>query len=389
MVLCGEHSVAEHRKLGLFFLHCLAMVFLSQSLFAQHDSLFFKRQLQKEITANFHWGSIYAHTDDIKNTEGAHPYGVSLELSRRSVDEDSWNRYGCFSRTGIMLTYLNFNTPILGSSYTAAFMFEPTYRLNSRMDFFIKTRVGLSYMNNPHDSTTNPDNNTYSTYINFFTTLGVGINYKLSSHYSAVLAANFIHNSNGGFKEPNRGLNYPGFSVGLMYSIDSNTTPYYKRIKNYDWKKDRTHYELSAYYSPKEGYDANWESRRKYLFGAQGLLSYRVSNINAITGAAEIYYDAAMKTIKQNIGDSSSNIFAGLLLGNEFIFRKVLFTQQLGFYVYKNTDVYTANYRKGFTTVYHRWGLSYKVRQHWYIGFNILIHGRVADFIDGRAIYRF
>ena len=51
-----------------------------------------------------------------------------------------------------MLSYLNFNTPILGRSYTAAFIFEPTYRLNDRMDFIIRTRVGLSYMTNPHDS---------------------------------------------------------------------------------------------------------------------------------------------------------------------------------------------------------------------------------------------
>jgi len=160
-------------------------------------------------------------------------------------------------------------------------------------------------------------------------------------------------------------------------------------VKNSDWKKDRTHFDISAYYSPKEGYTSTWKSVRKYLFGAEAQISYRVSSINAITGAAEVYYDDAIKTIKQNIGDSSSNIFGGLLIGNEFIFGKILFSQQLGFYVYKNTETYQTYYRPEFGTVYHRWGLRYKVKEHWYVGFNILIHGHVADFIDGRGIYRF
>lgn len=378
-----------HKKYYPFIFAVIIITAAPCMAFAQKDCLLLRRDIQKEFAAQFHYGSIYAHSQDIKNTADASPYGVSVEFSKRRVDPQSWNNYGCYSRTGFMISYLNFNTPILGSSYTAAFMFEPTYRLNNRMDFFIKTRVGLSYMTDPHDSIKNPDNKTYSTYINFYTALGVGINYKISQHYSAVIAANFIHNSNGGFKEPNRGMNYPGFSVGLMYSIDSNSTPHFKRVKNYDWKQDRTHFDLSAYYSPKEGYNSNWQSVRKYLFGLEGRASYRVSSINAITGGAEIYYDAAIKTIKQNIGDSSSNTFGGLLIGNEFIFGKILFSQQLGFYIYKNTDAYQANYRPEFAGVYHRWGLRYKVKEHWYAGFNILVHGHVADFIDGRVTYRF
>jgi len=380
---------AMYKKLCLFLPAITIFTIVPFMVFAQKDSLLLKHKIQKEFAAHFHYGSIYAHSQDIKNTADASPYGISLEFSKRSVDAQSWNNYGCYTRTGFMLSYLNFNTPILGRSYTAAFIFEPTYRLNDRMDFIIRTRVGLSYMTNPHDSLKNPDNKTYSTYIDFYTSLGVGVSYKVSPHYSAVIAANFIHNSNGGFKEPNRGMNYPGFSVGLVYSMDSNVTPHFKRVKNYDWKADRTKFDLAAYYSPKEGYNSQWGSVRKFLFGFEGQMSYRVSSINALTGGAEIYYDAAIKTIKHNIGDSSSNIFSGLLIGNEFIFGKILFSQQLGFYIYKNTESYQNYYRPEFAGVYHRWGLRYKVKEHWYVGFNILVHGHVADFIDGRVVYRF
>ena len=149
-------------------------------------------------------------------------------------------------------------------------------------------------------------------------------------------------------------MNYPGFSVGLVYSMDSNVTPHFKRVKNYDWKADRTKFDLAAYYSPKEGYNSQWGSVRKFLFGFEGQMSYRVSSINALTGGAEIYYDAAIKTIKHNIGDSSSNIFSGLLIGNEFILEKYFSASSWAFIFIKTPSpiktIIAPNLRE-FTTV--------------------------------------
>jgi hypothetical protein len=364
-------------------------LFIAANANAQEDSL---RQIpakQRSYTLNLHYGSIYAHSIDIKNTAGARPGGFSFEITNRAVDTATWNRYGCYPTSGIMLSYLDLNTRVLGSSYTAAYIFEPTFRLNNKMDLFIKARIGLSYLTNPHDSIKNPTNNTYSTNVNFFTAAGCGINCKLTSHYSAVFAANFFHNSNGGFKQPNRGLNYPNVSVGIRYSVESNITPKFRRYKDTAWKTDKWNYDAFIYYSPKEGYTSEWQRERKYVLGTGFQGSYRVTGINAITVSAEIYHDDAMASIKKNLGDNSSNVFAGAMIGNEFIFRKIFFSQQLGFYLYKNTASYTDIYKQPFGLVYHRWGLRYRLQQHWYIGFNFLVHGHVADFIDGRLIYRF
>ncbi|CAN5558169.1 hypothetical protein BH10BAC2_BH10BAC2_32850 [soil metagenome] len=356
---------------------------------AQKDSIQHFAAKQRSYSLNLHYGSIYAHSIDIKNTAGARPRGISFEIAKRAADSATWNKYGCYPSSGLMLAYLDLNTPILGKSYTAAYLFEPTYRINKKMDFFIKTRIGLSDLTTPQDSIKNPKNNTYSTKLNFFTAAGVGVTYKINSHYSTILAANFFHNSNGGFDQPNRGLNYPHISAGIRYDVESNATPAFKRVKDTAWKADRVNYEAVIYYSPKEGYDAQWQHKRKYLFGAGFQTSYRVSGLNALTGAAEVYYDDAIGSIKRNLGDNSSNIYAGIMIGNEFIFRKILFSQQLGFYLYSNNASYTDIYKQPFGLVYHRWGLRYRLHEHWYLGFDFLVHGHVADFIDGRLVYRF
>ena len=125
-------------------------------VFAQKIAYFLNIKFKKSLLPTFIMEASMHTAGHKKNTADASPYGISLEFSKRSVDAQSWNNYGCYTRTGFMLSYLNFNTPILGRSYTAAFIFEPTYRLNDRMDFIIRTRVGLSYMTNPHDSLKNP-----------------------------------------------------------------------------------------------------------------------------------------------------------------------------------------------------------------------------------------
>jgi hypothetical protein len=384
-----------------FLLHCrikycffsllitTIVLFIPRPVNAQEDSLSHLIAKQRSYTLNLHYGSIYAHSVDIKNTAGARPKGLSFEIVNRAVDTATWNSYGCYPTSGIMLSYLDLNTPILGYSYTAAYIFEPTFRLSNKMDLFIKARIGLSYLTSPHDSIKNPKNNTYSTNFNFFTAAGIGITYKLTDHYSAVFAGNFFHNSNGGFKEPNRGLNYPHLSVGIRYSVESNASPKFRRIKDTAWKADKWNYDAFIFYSPKEGYSSEWARERKYLLGAGFQTSCRVSGINAITGSAEVYYDDAIGSIKKNLGDNSSNVFVGAMIGNEFIFRRIMFSQQLGFYLYKNTASYTDIYKQPFGLIYHRWGLRYRLQQHWYIGFNFLVHGHVADFIDGRLIYRF
>jgi len=377
----------------LIYLQAACIIFFclfTCTVYAQNDTaLLQKSSKQRGYTLNFHYGSIYAHSADIKNTADARPKGISFEMSNRSVDTATWNKYGCYPSSGFMFAYLDLNTPILGKSYTAAFLFEPTFRLNSKMDIFIKARVGLSYLTNPNDSIKNPDNRTYSSSINFFTAAGIGVNYKINDHYSAVVAGNFFHNSNGGFEQPNRGLNYPGISLGVRYSVQSNVSPVYKRIKDTAWKANRTRYDAFIYYSPKQGYNSDWRNRRKFVMGAGGQLAYRVSNINALTASAEVYYDAGISSIKRNLGDSSSNVFAGIMIGNEFIFRKIIFSQQLGCYLYRNTETYRELYLQPFGSIYHRWGLRYKLQEHWYFGFNFLVHGHVADFIDGRLVYRF
>ena len=68
-------------------------------------------------------------------------------------------------------------------------------------------------------------------------------------------------------------------------------------------------------------------------------------------------------------------------VGNEFLFGRFNFYQQLGIYLYAPYERVDA--------VYQRYGLSYRVIDNLIFGINIKAHRHIADFMDFRLGYMF
>ena len=346
---------------------------------------------QVVLAARYHSGFIYAHNVYVQNTKGTHPNGFELEYSHLRADSAIVAKFKCYPRTGLSFTYVDFNKDLLGRSYSLSYFLEPNYRLGNKLKMNLRASAGLSYLTNPYDSVKNPTNQSYSGNINIFLQLGLGVSYPIGNHFAVYAMGNFFHNSNGGFKEPNSGVNYVNASVGLQYYAYSNRLPVYKKQRDTSWKHQGVHFDVSLFYSPKGGYNRDSTAHRKFVLGTSFQAVKQVSNLDAITATAEIYYDDAMRSVKQTfLFDSSSNIFAGLLIGHQFLLNRFTFTQEFGFYIFKKTDKHDDVYRDKpvYHTAYQRWGLYYNVKKRWSVGINLLAHYQVADFIDGRVIYR-
>lgn len=334
-----------------------------------------------------HSGTLYAHSFYVQNVKGAKPYGAEVSVAKLPLSQKTFNIYGCFLGRGISVSYIDFNTPILGKSLTASAFLSPTYRLSSRADFYVKGGAGASYLTAPYNSVTNTENRNYGSHANIYVAASAGFTYKTGKHLSVTLSGNYLHNSNGGFKTPNRGVNYPTASLALNYVPQGNTLPRYTRLRDTAWRSKRNSYEAAIFYSPKQGYDSRFQPIPQHLAGAAFQYGRRVAGAHALTAAAEVYYDGGMKTIKQYYGDSTNNWFAGILAGHEFIIGKLNFSQQLGIYLHYNTKSYTDVHLQVFDVWYHRWGVKYAISPKIKLGFNLLAHRQVADFIDARLIY--
>ena len=326
-----------------------------------------------------HYGTIVIHTPSVKNISGSRPSGVEIENSRVDIDSVSFNKCNCFPRYGIAISYFDLDNRIIGNGAALSYFIEPIYRISKSLKFNIRAAAGLIYASNPFDSIKNSDNKSYTTHLNPYLQVGVGFTHNLNDHFSLQLMTNFQHFSNGGIKEPNRGVNWLTGSAGILYYPMGCALPKIRRTPFTGWRSTRTFLEAGVLVVPKQGYNSKIMATRKFLVGAFGQATKQYGKVSAVTAGAEIYYDKIQSVSNTTIKRKA--LQAGIHAGHVFLFNRVSFSQQLGLQIIKDTP--------DAEDLYFRYGLSYKVSQHIILGINLKAHYDNAEFADVRLSYRF
>jgi hypothetical protein len=324
-------------------------------------------------------GFIFAHSPSVENTKGANPTGVEFILSFQRNDASSWELCNCFPRRGLLLAYYNYDTKILGSSYTAAYFLEPVYKITNRSFFSFRGAAGASLLTNPYDSIKNAGNRSYSTRLNAYLLLGVSAWFHIQPQWWLNASLNYQHESNGGMKQPNKGINWPTAGVAISYQPQNTTYRTAEKSSSKNWIDEPLRWDLTIFGIARKGVDANGKRKKLGLFGGGLQVAKQVGRMNNLTTGFEIYRDASLKAQLEKDSLPLSPLKAGISAGHEFILGKFLFSSRLGVYIIDQTPYYDL--------LFHRWGLMYRINKKAAIGFNLQAHRQVADFIDLRFTY--
>ena len=360
------------KRLLKYLLSILFLPGLHETGFSQPDSasnLFSSKQKRiLSLTLGVQHGFIFAHSPEVENTKGAKPTGVEFLLGWRKADAEAWNLCNCFPSNGLLLAFYDYDSEILGQSFTAAYQLEPEYRLGKKTFLSLRAAAGLSYLTNPYDTFKNPTNRSYSTYVSGYLLFGLGIWYGINEHWRMNLSANFQHESNGGFRQPNKGINWP--TAGIAFSYVPNPRSYYSGLRHKDksWKNYSIRWEAGIFGVARKIIDSNGNKHRYPLVGLSFLGSKRVGSINALTLGAEAFTDYTTRRALKLDSLSGSPIRAGIFFGHEFILGKFLFSQRIGVYVFDQSPY--------FDPWYHRWGIQYQTKHHWGVSLNLLAINR-------------
>jgi hypothetical protein len=323
------------------------------------------------------YGFIILHSQSIRPIGKSYPWGLSVDISRHYKSAKAYNSCLCFPRLGLSTTFWEFDNPkVLGQGLTSVFFIEPFFGAHNKLSFSFRSGLGLAYANRPYDAVHNPDNLSYSTRISFALLVGANINVRLNPHTMLRFAGNYNHISNGGMNEPNTGINYPTFSLGLDYYLHQQIafTPFFQD----DWKSntdEKSWIFVHAFASAKQ-LSGSDKKNRYPIFGLLTEYWYRVSRINALSAGLEIMSNHNHRKEIQRAGLQYDHKKAGLLVGNVFLLGKFNFSQQFGIYLY---DPYRRN-----AAVYQRYGLDWKFAKSFTTGIGLKAHGHVADFLEFR-----
>ena len=379
-------TVRKQEPAWLWLWVVISVACTSTAAMAQADSVAatgneFRPEPLFSIGLGVQHGFIFAHSEEVQNTRGARPTGIETILSWQRNDPAIFALCHCYPRQGLLLTYYDYDVGLLGESVTAAYFLEPTYRIGNRVLFSFKGAGGISYLNNPYDSISNPGNQSYSTYVSAYLSVGVGVWVRLSERWSLNPNVNYQHISNGGRREPNKGINWS--TAGIAVSYQPTSRPWYTGTRTTEkyWKNYSPRYDFALLGTLRNGYNEAGNRKRYPLVGLALQAGKQVGSLSMLTLGAEAYHDEELQDKLIRKGLDASAVKAGLLLGHEFLLGRFQFSQRLGVYVFDQTPYYDR--------IFHRWGLQYRINRHFSTGFNFLAHRHVAEHVDLRLVYSF
>ena len=360
------------RENFLVFLFLFAVVNCN----AQGDTSSVIYSLSGKVGYNSIWtgrGSLQQFTQD-------HPWSVQVDLGILKNTQQAWNYCNCYSENGLSLSYINFGNPEkLGKAITIAAFAEPYLILNKRFHLSLRGSAGLAFLNKVYDSISNKDAIFFSTKTSFILSLGFNFSWRLNPNWRLVTSAQFNHISNGGKKDPNEGMNFPGVTLGLTYTLSPTTLQTRARESN---SNKSTSLVVHGFGGVRTAWaDTKWPEEKRLLIGANVGLIRRLGKIIGVGIGGEYYYDGINEISQQRSGQTIQTSVAGVSVQNYIFFGKLLLGQQLAWYVTSNTG-----YQKN---IYQRYILEYEVKRNWYTGVTLKAHGDHSDYLAVSTGYFF
>lgn len=317
-------------------------------------------------------GWIIPHNPELREIASSRPVSFSFSSQWMRTSQKNWEACHCFHYTGLNFSLVDYQNPReLGQAWNLSGTFEPVLHRSRSFSMSLLTGLGVSYLTRVFDPVENPRNTFFSAPVSFLLTLAPKATYELNDHWALQASLAYHHISNGGQKQPNRGMNFPMLGLGLIYFTQKAELPRYEKTP----PPNRWYYYMDLAMNTRESEE---KTRRPNLILSGGAYR-RVSGIIGLGGGLELAQDFSLPVQESR----SESLIPGIYLENHFLFGRFDFSQRLGKYLHK-----PEGYRES-EAFYQRYQLSYRVGKHLSLGAGLKAHGHVAEYLDLRMGWRF
>ncbi len=289
------------------------------------------------------------------------------------ISYTDWKVFNAYWVSGIEARYFNFQNPdVLGSAADLSVFAEPLLMHRKKFLFSVRGGAGISYHSKIFDPVDNPLNMFFSSRISFPLYVNARFQYKMGERTFITLSGCYNHISNGGFKQPNKGMNFPTLAIGVerykstFPSLDHNYSSYPRE------ESPSIFFTFEVLTSIKVlSKDEIFPEEPAFIYGFHTRVSKSLGYLYALNAGAEVIFDYYNKeTIRREQKDLDYKRFA-FTIGQDFLLGKVIFTQYFGIYVY---SPYKAR-----NPIYQKYELSYRIHKNFLIGVYQKAHMQVAE----------
>lgn len=319
-----------------------------------------------------YYGFILPHSAELRPLSQTDPRGFSVEITRMRLNESAWKNCNCFSQNGYMLSYFSFANPRqLGYSISAIAFMEPRLLHLGSYSLNLRAGVGLTYLNRVYDEARNPGNVFFSTATSGIMMIALRNQFKMNDRWNATAGLSYMHISNGGFRQPNLGMNFPVIGIGAEYVINRQVLPRYRRRVI-----EKGNHGYAGIFGTSRDLNDN-SNERKPVIGLQAGFYHR-KGMHGWGLASEFVHDGSLRVRKGRGEDLSHHYVVSALARHHLFFGRFDFSQALGVYLFTG---YSPRH-----PVFQRYALEYKIARDFKVGFSLKAHLHVAEQMDVRVM---
>lgn len=302
------------------------------------------------------------------------------------VEKDYYSVLG-----NVATVYGKFSRPILRTHG-----FELAYYLGT----------GVGYSHRKYDTGGEVNNEFIGSRWNIYFTAGLSATYRIGPEWAVMTGIDFSHHSNGALERPNKGSNYLGPVIGLVYSPQkerAHEKAYHLGTESPDDPRRGLYMELSAglgaktlledwLYTQEHPDIPKYRTTKFASYGAFSLQTaamYRYARRWASGLGLDIFYgDYASKIrrlddITGHSSEKHSPWSVGVAMKHEAFYGRLSVRMGIGTYLYRHMG-YIAKEKERQQWLYERVGLfySFPTLGHASIGFSVNAHLTKADFTE-------
>ncbi|MGF1635731.1 MAG: acyloxyacyl hydrolase [Cyclobacteriaceae bacterium] len=317
------------------------------------------------------YGFIIPHSSELRSISSSNTYSIQAEWSQLRLDQKAWENCHCFYELGLGAEYTDFGNPVvLGAASNLYFFIEPYLKYNQKIFSTFRVGIGVNYLSQVYDSISNPENLFFSRPISLLLFTGLSLHYQISEKISMSLDGHYKHISNGGVKQPNKGMNFAALGLSINYRPENTKWPEFERQSSHN---NKAQYYLGIFGSMRTAKaDSLHPDQRSAMLGIQTGVVKPLTHLNAVGLGAELSYNGNYR-IEGRRGANTSPLIVSPMLQHHFFIGRVNFSQQLGIYLYHQHS------HRPDRLLFQRYALNYIFKSGWYIGGSLKAHAHVAE----------
>ena len=336
------------------------------------------------LEANMIAGRILKHTPKFRAPIPDHSSAVELLWLKQTDGRNDWEQRRRYPLWGLGTCYTRYG---IDSIYGHEFGFDPVLQIpilrGRSLEWTVRIGIGVGYATRHYERYPGWDtlNNMIGSAVNNFSMFATQIRYRINPQWSVHAGLNFSHLSNGAMKQPNLGINMYGAQLGLRFwpEGDEPERTHQERPK----LKNRILGQARLGLAFNESGNADGPVYPTYLATIYASRRYRSQN-KILVGADYSFHTnnyVFLRTNEINPGHEVDNSWrAALFVGHEWLFGRMAFVAQWGFYLKEPIHQETSYQKLG----YHYYMIQQEtgILKEAFLGILLKTHLSTAELIE-------